>query len=442
VTPEPPAISARGITKEFNRRFVRGGYTTFKTQLVQWLRPAKYREELERRHLKVLKGISFDIAPGETVGIIGRNGAGKSTLLKLLTGIYKPTQGTIEKHGRVSALLELGAGFHPEFSGRENIYMNGMILGLTKRELRAREKEIIAFSELEEFIDAPVRTYSSGMYMRLAFSIAVNVDPEILIIDEVLAVGDEHFQHKSKAKLDEFKKRNVAIVLVTHDLGTVEQWCDRAIWLDEGLVAADGDPRAVIGAYRRKVNDQESDAYVAQEASRLPMETAAEEASPRAVDAPLKRWGDRKVAITSLRFIDARGVDRRVFTAGEALSIEIGYTASSPTPANVGIAFLAPDGQWLFGTNLRIDGHECPTLTGVGLVTCRINCNALIGRGIRVDVAITADSEKDEPHDYWTEALHVDSVTPLVGRQGLAHMDASWSCNGNPLPLLRPENAA
>ncbi len=247
------AISAKDVHKSFDRRFIRGGYTTLKTQLVQWLRPSTYKEELQRQRLHVLKGISFDVRPGETVGIIGRNGAGKSTLLKLLTGIYKPTSGSIERKGRMAALLELGAGFHPEFSGRENIYMNGMILGLSKKEIRDREAEIIRFSEIEEFIDAPVRTYSSGMYMRLAFSVAVNVKPDVLIIDEVLSVGDEHFAHKSKAKLDEFKQKDVAIILVTHDLATVETWCTRAIWLNDGKIGLDGDPVQVVAAYREAV---------------------------------------------------------------------------------------------------------------------------------------------------------------------------------------------
>lgn len=253
-----PAIIVDDLYKSFDRLTVRGGYTTFKTQLVQLFRRGRYKEQLQKQRLEVLRGLSFEIRRGETVGIIGDNGAGKSTLLKLFTGIYKPTTGRVEHNGRVSALLELGAGFHPEFSGRENIYMNGMILGLSRKELRAKEAGIIAFSELEEFIDAPVRTYSSGMYMRLAFAIAVNVDPEILIIDEILAVGDEHFQRKSQARLDQFKTEDTAIVLVTHGLGVVENWCTRAIWLDGGRVAADGDPREVVRRYREATRAKEA----------------------------------------------------------------------------------------------------------------------------------------------------------------------------------------
>jgi lipopolysaccharide transport system ATP-binding protein len=446
-----PAVSVRDVTKTFDRRFVRGGYTTFKTQLLQPFRRGKYKEELARSKIEVLKGLSFDIMPGETVGIIGRNGAGKSSLLKLLTGIYKPTSGTISKNGRISALLELGAGFHPEFSGRENIFMNGMILGLSKKELKRREQEIIDFSELGDFIDAPVRTYSSGMYMRLAFSIAVNVDPDILIIDEVLAVGDEHFQHKSKTKLDEFKKKSTAIILVTHDLGTVEQWCSRAIWLDEGRIGADGEPRAVIGAYRTRVNEAESGNYLAQEAGagssggvaaqehEQPSESrvvegqelapSTDSAEPELAPEPPKRWGDRRVEITSLRLLDGRGVDRRVFAAGEPLTVEIDYRARLRVEeANIGIGFLAPSGAWLFGTNVKLDDRECPTLEGEGRIRCVVQSNTLVARGIRVDVAIVGP--KDEAYDFWTFAAQIDSVGPLVGRLGSNHLELEWTLDG------------
>ncbi len=255
---EKPAILVDRVSKSFDRRVVRGGYTTFKTQLVQLFRRGTYVEKIQKQRLEVLRDLSFEIRRGETVGIIGDNGAGKSTLLKLFTGIYRPTTGRVEHHGRISALLELGAGFHPEFSGRENIYMNGMILGLSRREVQAKEASIIAFSELEEFIDAPVRTYSSGMYMRLAFAIAVHVEPEILIIDEILAVGDEHFQRKSYAKINEFKTRHTAIVLVTHSLNIVEEWCTRALWIDRGRIAADGDPREVVARYRAATRAKEA----------------------------------------------------------------------------------------------------------------------------------------------------------------------------------------
>ena len=199
--------------------------------------------------LTILKNINLDIKKGETVALIGTNGSGKSTLLKLMTRIIYPTKGTIETYGKLTSLLELGAGFHQDFTGRENIYFNAAIFGLTKQEIDKRLEEIIEFSELGDFIDNPVRTYSSGMYMRLAFSIAINVDAEILLIDEILAVGDQHFQDKCFKKLIELKESDKTIVIVTHNLEQVRQICNRAIWIKDGCVEMDSLPDEVVKKY-------------------------------------------------------------------------------------------------------------------------------------------------------------------------------------------------
>lgn len=199
--------------------------------------------------LHVLKDIDLTIKKGETVALIGVNGSGKSTLLKLMTKIIYPNRGKITIHGKLTSLLELGAGFHPDFSGRENIYFNASIFGLTRKEIDARVDNIIAFSELEEFIDSPVRTYSSGMYMRLAFSIAINVDADILLIDEILAVGDQHFQDKCYEKLNELKMSDQTVVIVTHDMNAVRNLCTRAIWLYDGEIHLDGDVNHVVDEY-------------------------------------------------------------------------------------------------------------------------------------------------------------------------------------------------
>src|ERR1044071_2569994 len=204
-----------------------------------------------------LKDVSFSVAKGSTVGVIGRNGSGKSTALKLVAGITKPTSGTVRVDGRISALIELGAGFHPEISGRENIFINGTMLGMSKREIQGRFDEIVEFAELTEFIDAPVKTYSSGMYMRLGFAVAIHVNPDVLLVDEVLAVGDEGFTHKCLDKFAEFKRRNKTILLVTHSLGLVERFCDEAVWLADGEKRGEGDPKRIIGAYMTDVERQE-----------------------------------------------------------------------------------------------------------------------------------------------------------------------------------------
>src|SRR5919198_2458209 len=250
------AIVIRGLTKKFRKSTIRREYTTLKSELVNAVLGRRSKDA--SHYIEVLKGIDLAIPRGRTVGIIGRNGSGKSTLLKLINGIYGPTSGTIEVDGRISALLELGAGFHPEFSGRENVLINGVILGMSRSEIRARMQRIVDYAELGDFIDEPVRTYSSGMYMRLAFSVATHVDREILVIDEILAVGDEHFARKSMAKMNEFKQRGKTIVLVTHDLGTVERWCDLAVWIDAGKIRDAGDPRAVVAHYGRDVAEEEA----------------------------------------------------------------------------------------------------------------------------------------------------------------------------------------
>src|ERR671919_1365158 len=240
------AIEVRDVRKIYRRYGRRRQFATLKSAFLSGrvLRDLRPDETFE-----ALKGVSFDVDAGKTFGIVGRNGSGKSTMLKLIAGIGKPTAGVVQVRGRVSALIELGAGFHPEISGRENVYINGMMLGLTKRDIAARFDEIVAFAELEDFIDAPVKTYSSGMYMRLGFAVAIHIEPDVLLVDEVLAVGDEAFTRKCLDKIGEFRRRGKTILLVTHSLGLVEKTCDEALWLRQGKIADQGDPKRVIDAY-------------------------------------------------------------------------------------------------------------------------------------------------------------------------------------------------
>ena len=234
------AIEVKNMSKDF--KLIYDKPNTLKERLVFWKSTKK-----EYRH--VLKNINIDIKKGETVALIGTNGSGKSTLLKLMTKIIYPTKGTIKTNGKLTSLLELGAGFHPDFTGRENIYFNASIFGLTAAEIDKRVDDIINFSELEDFIDAPVRTYSSGMYMRLAFSVAINVDAEILLIDEILAVGDQHFQDKCFEKLEQLKSSGKTIVIVSHSLGSVKKLCNRGIWIYDGEVRLDGNIDDVVSEY-------------------------------------------------------------------------------------------------------------------------------------------------------------------------------------------------
>ena len=236
------AISVKNVKKSFRVYYDKG--TMLKDKVLFWK-----RNRYETR--TVLDGISFEVKKGESVGIIGRNGCGKSTTLKLLTRIMYPDSGTITVEGRVSALIELGAGFHPDMTGRENIYINASIFGLSKKEIDRRLSRIIEFSELEHYIDNPVRTYSSGMYMRLAFSVAINVDADVLFVDEILAVGDLAFQKKCYDKLKEIKDRGTTIVIVSHSLDMIEKLCDRTIWINDGKIAGSGIPKEVHEQYRR-----------------------------------------------------------------------------------------------------------------------------------------------------------------------------------------------
>lgn len=234
------AIDVNHVTKTF--KLYSDKPQTLKERLVRG-----WKNKTEER--VVLKDINLEINKGETVALIGVNGSGKSTLLKLMTKIIYPNKGTLKTYGKLTSLLELGAGFHPDFTGRENIYFNAAIFGLTKKEIDDRLQSIIEFSELGDFIDSPVRTYSSGMYMRLAFSVAINVDAEILLIDEILAVGDQHFQDKCFAKLEELAKSKMTIVIVSHSLDSIKKLCNRAIWINEGKVAMDGNCSDVIDEY-------------------------------------------------------------------------------------------------------------------------------------------------------------------------------------------------
>ena len=237
------AIKVDHVYKSFNVYYDRAN--TLKERLL-FIGRNKKREKRE-----ILNDINIDIKKGETVALIGVNGSGKSTLLKLMTQIIFPNKGTIETHGKLTSLLELGAGFHPDFSGRENIYFNSSIFGLTKKEIDSRLDQIIEFSELGELIDNPVRTYSSGQYMRLAFSVAINVDAEILLIDEILSVGDQHFQEKCFNKMRELKKEGKTMVFVTHSMESVRNLCDRAIWLYDGKIRMDGNTNEVVNEYLR-----------------------------------------------------------------------------------------------------------------------------------------------------------------------------------------------
>src|SRR6266851_8230265 len=268
------AISAEHLEKRYRLRT--GRAPTLKELVLRQIPPAEV--------VYALKDVSFSVDGGQCFGVVGANGSGKSTLLKLIAGIAKPTTGTIDVEGRVSALLELGAGFHPDFTGRENAYLNGSLLGLSRRQTEAAMPKIESFAQLGRFFDAPIKTYSSGMAARLGFAVAVHVDPDVLLVDEVLAVGDEYFQHKCYAKIAEFRGAGKTIVLVSHDIGLIQRLCERALWLERGVAKAQGPTREVIAAYHREVGEREQ----------------RERAARGEIGA---RWGSKEVEIVSARVL-------------------------------------------------------------------------------------------------------------------------------------------
>jgi lipopolysaccharide transport system ATP-binding protein len=317
------AIEVSHATKVYRRFSGRRQFATLKSAL---LTGSLVRDLRPEETFTAVDDVSFEVTAGRTLGIIGRNGSGKSTMLKLVAGITKPSGGAVRVHGRVSALIELGAGFHPEISGRENVFINGIMLGLSKREVARRFDEIVDFAELAEFIDAPVKTYSSGMYMRLGFAVAIHVDPDVLLVDEVLAVGDEGFTHKCLDKFAEFKRRGKTILLVTHSLSLVERFCDDAIWLDAGRIRAAGDPKRVVDSYITDVERSE-------EAQLAVDDQKAREAPPEPESASGSvegRWGSREAEILDVSLVGADEGAGHIFQSGEPLEIVLRVRAAQP----------------------------------------------------------------------------------------------------------------
>ncbi|RKD32270.1 ABC transporter ATP-binding protein [Thermohalobacter berrensis] len=389
----------------------------------------KNRNRYEERW--ALKGIDLDIKKGETVGLIGENGSGKSTLLKLLTKIIYPNKGEIEIKGKVSSLLELGAGFHPDMTGRENIYMNASIFGLTKEEIDKKLDDIISFSGLEDFIDNPVRTYSSGMYMRLAFSVAINVDADILLIDEVLAVGDTSFQKKCIEKMVELKNKGVTIVFVSHDNNMVKRLCDKAIWLKNGNIASQGIVKDVINNYLDHLNTKsnikctedsknEINSTNNQVISEREVSIEKEEVKDIKPANKNKRWGNKYVEILQVDMFDKDNKSKHIFISGETVRISIKYKVNKKVDDVVfGIGIFRDDEVCCYGTNTFIDNYKIDKLTG--RIDVEIdNLNLITGK-YYLDVAV--HDKFGLPYDYIKKILsfNVETRTEEIGVVRLAH---------------------
>ena len=437
------AIELANVTKIY-RRYGGRQFATLKSAL---LNRSIIRDLNPATSFAAVKDLSFAVPAGTTFGVMGRNGSGKSTALKLVAGITKPTTGRVSVEGRVSALIELGAGFHPEISGRENVFINGIMLGFTKREIAKRFDEIVEFAEMEDFIDAPVKTYSSGMYMRLGFAVAIHVDPDVLLVDEVLAVGDEGFTHKCLDKFAEFKRRGRTILLVTHSLDLIEKFCDDAIWLDAGEKKAEGDPKRVVGTYLAAVEHSEEEHLAAADAKAqkavagapdaaagdVPAQEAAEveAVSERPQDmfqANEGRWGSREVEITGVELCGPDGKPAHVFQSGEPMSIRLRVEAKEPVADYVfGIGLFNVEGVCCYGTNTSLEEYESDRFFGEGEVRFVIAGLDLVPGTYKLDVA----AHKIDGYQYdYHRLLYTFRVKSRLHDAGIYRPRHAWTFSG------------
>jgi lipopolysaccharide transport system ATP-binding protein len=398
-----PAIAVRGAAKVY-RRYARRAHGTLKSALL-----GGGRGRAGDGGVVALDDVSFTVASGETFGVIGSNGSGKSTLLKLLAGIVRPTRGSVDVRGRLAALLELGAGFHPEISGRENIEITGLLLGLTKREIASRFDAVVEFAGVEEFLDAPIKTYSSGMAVRLGFAIAAHSDPDVLLVDEVLAVGDEAFAHRALEKFSEFERAGKTLVVVSHDLALVAERCRRVIWLEHGRLAADGPSAEVVARYRESV--------------------AAGEGERRVQGAGAGgRVGSGVATIELVRLLDREGRPVGRLRSGEAATVEIVARAPEALADFVfGVEIGTVAGAVVFGTNTAVEGYRSDRFVGDARVTLEIPALDL-APGIYT-VAAAVHARDGAPYDYRRDVLRFEVSAGRPGG-GVWSPERRWNFSG------------
>jgi ABC-type polysaccharide/polyol phosphate transport system ATPase subunit len=445
-----PAIDVINVSKVYRRYARKRQFATLKSAILDGSLLGDLKPD---ETFQALRNVSFSVPKGCTYGVIGSNGSGKSTLLKCVAGITRPTDGDVKVDGRISALIELGAGFHPEISGRENIFINGIMLGLTKKEIQRRFDEIVEFAEMQDFIDAPVKTYSSGMYMRLGFAVAVHVDPDVLLVDEVLAVGDQSFTHKCLDKFAEFRRRNKSILLVTHSLDLVEKFCDVAHWLNKGVTRGEGDPKRVVAAYVMDVEDVEENTLAKAEAARVAasakevtetQETAISvdaadsgegSASSEQSNAPKDgfkseegRWGTREVEITNVTISGPNGDAGHVFQSGESIQVRMDVTSKEKiTDFVFGLGLFNADNVCVYGTNTNLEEFQPTEIDGRAVVTFTIDKLDLVEGTYRLDLA--AHKADGYPYDYH-RLLYTFRVKSRIRDVGIYRPDHSWSFEG------------
>ncbi|MCP4221329.1 MAG: ABC transporter ATP-binding protein [bacterium] len=366
-----------------------------------------------------LKDVNMSIEKGQTVGFIGRNGSGKSTLLKLISQILYPDGGTITADGKISTLIELGSGFHPDLSGRENVYINASILGFSRQQVRDKFDDIVEFSGLEEFIDNPVKTYSSGMYVRLGFSVAINIEPDILLVDEVLAVGDETFQKKCIKKINELKNKGKTIVFVSHDLKSVEELCDKVYLLHNGRLVKEGPPVDAISEYHKLLIGTSQ--FQVREEGKWQDELSKTNGR--------NRWGSKEVEITKVRFLDVEGKETEFVKTGQPLDVCIHYKAATKIKNPVfGIALYSDTGIHITGPNTKKQQFTIDSVKGEGVVRYHMESVPLLP-GTYLFSAAVYDYDGLTAYDHWEQnwKFHVLETPEMAERLGLITIPAQWS---------------
>ena len=377
-------------------------------------RPLSIKENIVRgmkntyKEFYALNDVSFEVKKGSTIGLIGKNGSGKSTLLKMINRTMFPDKGKITINGKIASLIELGAGFHPELSGRENIYNNATIFGFSKEEIDKRLPEIIEFSELEEFIDNTLRTYSSGMYARLAFSVAIHVDADILLVDEILGVGDINFQSKCANKIYEMKRNGTTIILVTHDMSTIDRLCDYAVWLDHGKKIAEGSPKEIQNAYLKYMAEEQEERQKLEETKEKMKEeekdTEVEKEDVRKKITHLgEHFGNGNVIFTSCKLLDEKGVDRRSFNTGQKIKLQTEYLCQvdpKNLQVNIGFEISNTQGIYIYGTNTSREGYKKIKLQKKGIIEVELENLRLLPGDYNIGIAI-ADLEEKASYDHY-----------------------------------------
>lgn len=380
---------------------------TFKEYIIRRL-----QGKVKHRSFYALNEVSFGVQRGEVFGLIGQNGAGKSTLLKLIARVLQPSKGRVIVAGKVAPLLEMGAGFHPELTGRENIYLNGAMLGYTRQEMAKKFDNIVDFAELWDFIDAPLRTYSSGMWARLGFAVATDVDADVLIVDEVLSVGDDAFQRKSAERIEAFREKGVTILLVSHNMSLVKQLCQRAAWIDQGKLIEVGSVEVVVDCYLQSVRDKEN--------KRL---------SEERYDNQEKRWGSKKIEITGVHLIDENHQPQHIYYTGQTLILEMDYVAHQPVDSPVfGIAVHRQDGLHISGPNTAFSGLNLGTIQGTGKIIYTVPNLPLLPGKYYFSVAVTK-SDDSEIYDYHDRLypIQIDNQDRGINeRYGLITLQGEW----------------